>query len=185
MTASFTINYCPIQIVFWMQWKKQHCLELSTKRKLHNNKDNSFRYFIQQCLVMIRKFLLLLLQRKMRLTEIYIYACKAFHIYHDCMKTWSRREGLPLYIWKWWVCYKCALNGYNVGRHVIAVYGQEASRVVCGDCDATSATNAACALGKQITSGISGKFILKQNMTRILISLKFRLVHTTVVIAIA
>ena len=50
----------------------------------------------------------------------------------------------------------------------------------------TSATNAACALEKQITSGLWGKFILKQNMTRILIliSLKFRLVHTTVVIAI-
>ena len=111
-------------------------------------------------------------------------SCKDFQNYHDCMKTWFRREGLPLYIWKWFVCYKCSLNGYNVRRHIIAVYGQEASRVVCGDCDATSATNAACALGKQITSGIWGKFILKQNMTRILISLKFRLVHTTVVIAI-
>ena len=56
------------------------------------------------------------------------------------------------------------------------MHGQEASELTC---DATFATNTARALGKQFTSGN----ILKQNMTRTLTSLKFRLVHTTVVIS--
>ena len=60
------------------------------------------------------------------------------------------------------------------------MHGQEASVVTCDDCYATFATNTARALGKQFSSGN----ILKQNMTRTLTSLKFRLVHTTAVIAI-
>ena len=59
------------------------------------------------------------------------------------------------------------------------MHGQEASVVTCDDCDATLATNTAPALGKQFTCGN----LLKQNMTRTLTSLKFRLVHTTVVIS--
>ena len=47
---------------------------------------------------------------------------------------------------KWKQCTKA--------HHCLAVHGQEASRVACGDCDAISATNAAHALGKQITFGI-------------------------------
>ena len=171
MTASCTNYCCLIQIVFWMRLKKQHCSELLTKQKLHNNKENYFRYFIVSS----------------DDGEIPVAAVEAedkadrvpFQSYHDCMKTQFRPEGLPLYIWRWFVCYKCSLNGYNVRRHITAMHGQEASVVTCDDCDATFATNTARALGKQFTSGN----ILKQNMTRTLTSLKFRLVHTTVVIS--
>ena len=65
------------------------------------------------------------------------------------------------------------------------MHGQEASRVACGDCDAISATNAAHALGKQITFGIQMvevhikiKHATDTNLTQVLT------VHTTVVIAI-
>ena len=153
MTASCTNNYCSIQIVFWMRWKKQHCLESFTKRKyiiikniLSDISCNNVEWWWENscCYCCSGR----------RGWQSSTCSCKDFQSYHDCTKTWFRREGLPLYIWKWFVCYKCSLNGYNVRRHIIAVHGQEASRVACGDCDAISATNAAHALGKQITFGI-------------------------------
>lgn len=124
------------------------------------------------------EILLLLLQRKMRLTELqlFLYSFPKLPWLHENV---IRREGLPPYIWRWFVWYKCSQNGYNIWRHFIALNDQEASSSLwwlwCYFCYQ-------CSTWIKKTFGIWGEFVSKKRWYRYWP--KFRLVHTTVVIEI-
>ena len=184
-----------VEISYSFKWKWQHCVQIITSRFrlsfecdeknstallliVDVTKDSYIRYFIRQCLVMMRKFLLLLLQRKMRLTELqlFLYSFPKLPWLHENV---IRREGLPPYIWRWFVWYKCSQNGHNIWRHFIALNDQEASSSLwwlwCYFCYQ-------CSMWIKKTFGIWGEFVSKKRWYRYWP--KFRLVHTIVVIEI-